>query len=145
MLDTSPLKLALAAVCLLLLPIAGNIASAASDMTVPGTFSYVTDDSPVSDLVCFNATDGDFPPIQKLRKKYHSAWFCFDFDDTEKMKAAFGIPPSAKQPKNVCGYEGAATVILSNYKPGLDISSEDTAKLKKIISKNPARPISCSQ
>lgn len=150
MINTSPLKLALVTACMLLLPVTGNIAAAASDMTVPGQFSHRTTDEDMEflgDIVCFYPTDKNFGPILKLRHERDKndnrlAWFCFK--NTQKAKADFGIP-SAK-PKNACGYEGKATVLISGYELAApDTGSTDTATLKNIISKDPVRTISCPQ
>lgn len=150
MINTSPLKLALITTCMLLLPVTGNIAAAASDMTVPGQFSHRATDEDMEflgDIVCFYPTDKNFGPILKLRHERDKndnrlAWFCFK--NTQKAKADFGIP-SAK-PKNACGYEGKATVLISDYQLAApDTGSSDTATLKKIISKGPLSKIPCPQ
>lgn len=148
MLKTSPLKLALATASLLLLPVTSNMAMAASDMTVPGKFSYRTTDEDMEflgDIVCFYPTDENFGPILKLRHQRdkndgRTAWFCFK--NTKQAKADFSIP-SAK-PNNACGYQGKATVLISDYKLAApDTGSMDTATLKRITNQGPVSKIPC--
>ena len=130
--------------------VAGSGAQAAADAAVfevAGTFSHGTTEDDfafLGDVVCFEPTEETSGPIHKARgpDDARSVWFCFA--DTDKAKAAFGIPATA--PDKGCGWEGTARVRIGHYEAIQSETDEnDTADLIEILEKSAVKVAPCTE
>ncbi len=116
--------------------------AAAAALTLEGTYERRTDaysKRVLGDAVCFVPDEKFEKALPRPAGDERRAWFCFS-NRAEALKA-LAIPAAGKG----CGMRGAATIAVSGYVVGSGDEAVDRARLDRVVSRKPAKPIPCNE
>lgn len=111
---------------------------------VSGRFEYLSDETSLEikgNQICFFPDANSVSRIPRRNASSAEFWFCFD----NGRAAAHMLGITMGQNRSNCGYQGTATIEVTNYIPfyGESDADNDAATLRLVIVRTPARPIAC--